>query len=203
MIIQITIFSLYWYQISILSSVLYFKLVLIAKWLSSHYSVHRFDLIVFFTILFDPSHLWFWLISIDFFTHFKDIIWLLILESIGSFDYSFWMSRGHTVVELSHWSTHTKTQKQVYFKLPSIFDLQPQRVSWSDNKLAPLPGRGDWSSTFLGDDTEMIFDGRQRLDITLVVIISSNSISSSWLQRRLVPGRIHKNHLSHQCPTLN
>ena len=64
----------------------------------------------------------------------KAIIWLLILEGIGLFDYSFWLSGYYIVVELSHWSTHTKTQKQVYFKLPRIFDLQPQRVSWSDNR---------------------------------------------------------------------
>ena len=39
-------------------------------------------------------------------------------------------------------------------KLPSTFGIQPQRVSWSDNKLAPLPGRGDRSSTSLGDDID-------------------------------------------------
>ena len=63
------------------------------------------------------------------------------------------------------------TKNKIYLKLPSIFDPQPQRVSWSDNKLASLSGRGDRSSAFLGDDTELIFDDRQRLDITLVVII--------------------------------
>jgi hypothetical protein len=36
-----------------------------------------------------------------------------------------------------------KIQKHSFLKLPSTFGLQPQRVSWSDNKLAPLPGRGD------------------------------------------------------------
>jgi hypothetical protein len=47
-----------------------------------------------------------------------------------------------------------KIQKHLFLKLPSTFGLQPQRVSWSDNKLAPLPGRGDRSSASLGDDID-------------------------------------------------
>jgi hypothetical protein len=49
-------------------------------------------------------------------------------------------------------------------KLPGISDLQPRRVSWSDNKLAPLPGRGDRSSASLGDDIDLVLDDRQEVD---------------------------------------
>jgi hypothetical protein len=38
-------------------------------------------------------------------------------------------------------------------------------------KLAPLPGKQNLSYAFLGYETEMIFDDRQRLDILLVLII--------------------------------
>jgi hypothetical protein len=37
--------------------------------------------------------------------------------------------------------------------------------------MAPLPGRGDRSSASLGDDKDLIFDDRQRLDTISVVII--------------------------------
>ena len=70
--------------------------------------------------------------------------------------FSFWLSEYHNcnwVIPLIH--TY-KIQKQFYLKLPSIFVLQPQRVSWSDNKLAPLSGnrRLKLKINSLGDDID-------------------------------------------------
>jgi hypothetical protein len=66
---------------------------------------------------------------------------------------------------LSWYPIDPPTEKYLFLKLPSTFGLQPQRVSWSDNKMAPLPGRGVQKLIFLGErQADLFLDDRQGID---------------------------------------
>ena len=96
--------------------------------------------------------------------------------------------RLYWVVPLTH--IH-KTQKHSFLKLPSTSGLQPQRVSWSDNKLAPLPGKSSKLS-FLGRRHRASFDDRQSLDITRLYIFYMATPLTKWLSKELTPGQTQK-----------
>ena len=108
------------------------------------------------------------------------------------------MSECYSWIELSHWSIFTKYKKHLFLKLPSTFGLQPQRVSWRDNKLAPLSGRGDRSSASLGDDIDLLLDDRKEIDTIRLYIFYLATPLTKWLPKELTPGQTQKAHWQHQ-----
>jgi len=132
--------------LSLLMSVFHLLFVLLLElssleWLLSHCLAHNL-VNNFIHCLLDPT--WYWFISNLFFAHLK-----------LSTDYQSMRALVHLFTILTVWIPYLNWVIPLihfYLKLPSTFSLQPQRVSWSDNKLAPLPGRGYWSSASLGDD---------------------------------------------------
>ena len=122
-------------------------------------------------------------------------LWIVVTKSLYLIEFHACLESGRSY-RSPHLIHFRKPQK--HCKLPGILELQPRGVSWSDNKLVPLPGKGDWSSASLGDDIDPCFDDRQSLGVILVVNhLFGDSIELRWLQEDQVPKQTLKGHQQH------
>ena len=146
-----------------MSGILFFIYVyIIYWWLSSYHLISEQSIISNHTSFTVPSYIYgcmyvFWLIKLVYPSIFiyylsHNSSWrpccVNVLKTIMIIPFSKLDIHFDPILPIIEWTIER------IIKLQGIFELQPRRVSWSDNILASLLGRGDWSSTSLGHDID-------------------------------------------------
>jgi hypothetical protein len=78
-----------------------------------------------------------------------------------------WLS--NLIQTIIHYNSYENNIKD--YMLPGISELQPKRVSWSDNIIGTISGERKLKLSFPGKQHRSSFDYRQSLGTFLVVII--------------------------------